>query len=991
MRPARKTAIRAALWLVIPTTLPLTFLPGQAPGGSVHPSLLGIENPSKSEMVRRATPLAAAVAACREAVVHPFVWVERAANPFKVTRPSTGIILDTSGTVLTYWDLIREAVGKGGEPVAGHVLKVKLHSGRECPAKFLAHDAKTGLALLRIDAGSDRLTVCPLGQAKHRRVGAPNVVLSYHDGKDQIAFGGVLLRSSGDARLRGATLDRDRFFLTDAAIRRTAHGAAVLGVGGVMLGICDASAIAPEVEDPSLAKMRAPSYGVVIPAETVRRVFAKQLEGAVSAAASSAAEAAETPTARVLAKVGGSIVGVWGGEGAPPASSGDLDPYATRRRERLGSGVVIDPSGLVLTNHHLVQGRAGVSVIAAERNGTRRVYQASVLGSDRRSNTALLDLKLGSGRSLPAIELGDSEHVMRGETVLGVGNPYGAALTVSAGVISAIRSGGRIQADPNLGNQNGGGAVVDLSGRLIGIVDQGRIDRLAFVFAESKAKKEAVKLETNLTDFYGINAIRRAHRDTLDEHAGDRRDLHTVPAISSSARAIRTTAIVETIRRVGSGLLNVYVNISSKKVDVEDNPFAVAMPVVITRGLGSGFIITTDGLALTNWHVVDSAVFPSGEMRQDRSVHVGVLGKRYEVDVLSTSREDDLALLRLKLKPGETVTPIAFGDSDALELGETVIAVGNPHGKPDTVTVGVVTAKDQSIHIRNRFARFHGLIKTDAAINGGNSGGALLDISGRLVGVNSAGGGGRNVTGYAIPVNYVRDKLNNVLLSWRKLRCLYPGISLGDKGGYPTVATLDRFGPAARAGLEVGDALLSLDGVALRWSLGLKLRLLSRDAARPLKFRILRDGKKSDAEVQPWTTEGWSVHKQIGCETELVVFRDEGALLKRAGIALHRGFTKNAKATPSRIEASAVRITRLHPGAAADAGHLRPGDLLLGCELTFPTPAGESRRLVQWKTVREMRDFFNRRSTYEGAEFRCWIYRGGAAKLVTVTAKRQML
>src|SRR5690606_22658412 len=146
------------------------------------------------------------------------------------------------------------------------------------------------------------------------------------------------------------------------------------------------------------------------------------------------------------------------------------------------------------------------------------------------------------------------------------------------------------------------------------------------------------------------------------------------------------------------------------------------------RGLGSGVVIDESGLALTNWHVVDEATEPDGSAVPGWIVRAYLRdGRSYVADVLSISREEDLALIRLRLPPEERLTAIELGSSAHLSVGDLAVAIGNPHGRADTVTAGVITAKNQAIRVKGRRRKLKHLLETDAAINAGNSGGALLD------------------------------------------------------------------------------------------------------------------------------------------------------------------------------------------------------------------------------------------------------------------------
>ena len=192
-------------------------------------------------------------------------------------------------------------------------------------------------------------------------------------------------------------------------------------------------------------------------------------------------------------------------------------------------------------------------------------------------------------------------------------------------------------------------------------------------------------------------------------------------------------------------MLNIYVDKSAAPANDEtENPFAPAKPTAMQgESLGSGVVIDASGLAISNWRVVDSATEPDGSMRSDHAVRARSFdGKTYEVQVLAISREDDLSLLQLQLAPGQSAVPVVLGDSEALQPGDGVLAIGNPLGLANTVTAGICTAKNQGIRVKGRWAKLENLIETDAAINGGNSGGALLDLRGRLVGINSAGSSG---------------------------------------------------------------------------------------------------------------------------------------------------------------------------------------------------------------------------------------------------------
>ncbi|HWH74342.1 MAG TPA: trypsin-like peptidase domain-containing protein [Methylibium sp.] len=226
-------------------------------------------------------------------------------------------------------------------------------------------------------------------------------------------------------------------------------------------------------------------------------------------------------------------------------------------------------------------------------------------------------------------------------------------------------------------------------------------------------------------------------------------------------------------------------------------------------GIGSGVIVSPDGYILTNNHVVD---------RMDDIEVVLSDGRRVQAEVLGTDPETDLAVLRVKL---ERLPAIAFGNSDALRVGDVVLAIGNPFGVGQTVTAGIVSALGRNQLGINTFENF---IQTDAAINPGNSGGALVDATGHLLGINTAiysRSGGSLGIGFAIPVSTARQVLEGlvregqVTRGWIGVepRDLTPDMAetfnLKLKDGVLITGVLQG-GPAAQAGLKPGDVVTAV-------------------------------------------------------------------------------------------------------------------------------------------------------------------------------------
>ncbi len=229
-----------------------------------------------------------------------------------------------------------------------------------------------------------------------------------------------------------------------------------------------------------------------------------------------------------------------------------------------------------------------------------------------------------------------------------------------------------------------------------------------------------------------------------------------------------------------------------------------------SEGGGSGFVVRSDGLIVTNYHVVEDA----------DEVTVRLLGREYEAKVVGTDPPTDLALLKVDV--GHELSYLALGDSDALRPGDWVMAIGDPLGLDQTVTVGVVSAKGRQINISNE-SSFENFIQTDAAINFGNSGGPLINVKGEVIGINSAINWGAENIGFAVPVNTLKQILPQLEDTGTVSRG-YLGIMINDvdfdiaqafgmKEPHGVLVTQVLPGePAAKAGVVHGDIVLEADG-----------------------------------------------------------------------------------------------------------------------------------------------------------------------------------
>ena len=232
------------------------------------------------------------------------------------------------------------------------------------------------------------------------------------------------------------------------------------------------------------------------------------------------------------------------------------------------------------------------------------------------------------------------------------------------------------------------------------------------------------------------------------------------------------------------------------------------------NSLGSGVIVDSSGIVVTNNHVIRGGTEIRVVLHDNRE---------FDAELILTDERTDLAILRIK-PDGEPLVPLALGDSDAIEVGDLVLAIGNPFGVGQTVTSGIVSALART---RVGVSSYQFFIQTDAAINPGNSGGALVDMNGRLIGINTAifsRSGGSNGIGFAIPVNMVRSVIEQSLTGASKVVRPWTGADLQDVTGDlanaldldrpkgALVANLHPKSPLSAAGIRQGDVLLKLDG-----------------------------------------------------------------------------------------------------------------------------------------------------------------------------------
>src|SRR3954453_8467182 len=258
---------------------------------------------------------------------------------------------------------------------------------------------------------------------------------------------------------------------------------------------------------------------------------------------------------------------------------------------------------------------------------------------------------------------------------------------------------------------------------------------------------------------------------------------------------------------------------------------------------GSGFVIDSDGHIATNQHVVDGAT----------SIKVTFAdGKTASAKVVGTDRSTDVAVIKVDAAKSE-LHPLSFADSNDVQVGDGVVAIGSPFGLEGTVTTGVVSALDRTIEAPNNFT-ISGAIQTDAAINHGNSGGPLLDSGGHVIGINSqieSDSGGSDGIGFAVPSSMVQ-RVAQQLISGGKVAHAYLGVQLSDatSGAGATVGQLAGGGPAADAGGRTGDVVTAIDGRAISGADALVNAVHGHKPADQVTFKVRRAGSTTDIKVK---------------------------------------------------------------------------------------------------------------------------------------------
>jgi serine protease Do len=335
------------------------------------------------------------------------------------------------------------------------------------------------------------------------------------------------------------------------------------------------------------------------------------------------------------------------------------------------------------------------------------------------------------------------------------------------------------------------------------------------------------------------------------------------------------------------------------------------------EGQGSGFIISEDGYILTNNHVVGDVDKITVELKDERTFSAKLIG---------TDPESEVALIKIE---GDNFPVLPMGDSSKLEIGDWVIAIGNPFGLSETVTVGVISAVGRNnMHI----AAYEDFIQTDAAINPGNSGGPLINLDGQVIGINTAivsESGGYMGIGFAIPINMARSIQEQLRKSGKVSRGymglfaqdvdadMAEGLGLKEATGV-VVATVEKGSPAERAGVKVHDVILAINGKKIKSYDAFRNEVALLAPGSKARLDLSRDGKPVELTVKLGERRTAAVQKeQPAAEPEQVLGLEVEELTQELATRFHYKMGEG------------VIVSAVTPGSPAAERGIRPGDLIL--------------------------------------------------------------
>lgn len=415
----------------------------------------------------------------------------------------------------------------------------------------------------------------------------------------------------------------------------------------------------------------------------------------------------------------------------------------------------------------------------------------------------------------------------------------------------------------------------------------------------------------------------------------------TVPPVDALKTPALASSFAPMVKKSARSVVNIFTSRQVKAPELHDMPFfndpifrkffdqdksdhpSTQKPVYRKqRSLGSGVVIAADGYILTNYHVVEDA----------DEIKVVVPTSREEVSVKLVGRDQgtDIALLKIE---GQNFSPIDMGDSDHVEVGDVVLAIGNPFGVGQTVTMGIISGVGRK---NLKIEDYEDFLQTDAAINVGNSGGALINAQGQLIGINTAilsGSGGSQGVGFAIPINLARYITDQLKSKGRVIRG-YLGIGIQEltpdlaqefhvqSGNGVLVTSVEPKSAAARAGVSKGDVITEYNSKPVSDPGTLRLMVSQESPNARATLKIWRDGKERthEAVLQELT------EKKILVAAIVPVQNEGGSISSGMAIATPTPEMRRKYEVPDEI--TGVLITGVTPGSPAGEAGLSEGDVI---------------------------------------------------------------
>ena len=341
----------------------------------------------------------------------------------------------------------------------------------------------------------------------------------------------------------------------------------------------------------------------------------------------------------------------------------------------------------------------------------------------------------------------------------------------------------------------------------------------------------------------------------------------------------------------------------------------------IQQGSGTGVIIDKDGHIITNNHVIDEADTIEVKLSNDEV---------YQAKIIGQDPNSDLAVLKIDAKD---LAPAKLGDSDKVEIGEWVIAGGNPFGLDNTITTGIVSARGRTLSGGSKYEDY---IQTDAAINPGNSGGPLVNLKSEVIGINTAifsKNGGYMGIGFAIPSNMVRSIVDSLITTGKVIRG-WLGIGIQDLSqnlsksfGYTgtkgaLVSYIEKDSPAEKGGVKQGDIIMKINDVEIKDSNHLKNIVAENKPKNKVTLTIFRDKKQLNVDVKLGELKGDK--ETLSNQSD----KDKDILLEKLGISLEKLNDDNKSLFKFKNEKGLV-ITKVTPGSIAQIAGLSRGELIV--------------------------------------------------------------